>query len=544
MSGKREFDKRNSKGSRPDYRSKGKSRPKREPKMDEREERVTSETSAVGNNNPEWYIPNRDVMEQACRFSFDNFIGVPVSLDPSGGISGLTAPTLRPGAVMQIFLNPSPGYTSVDDPKVAAVNQQAFRTYARLSSINSKNTQYTPNDITTMILSMGELISLIGLAQRAYGLLWTYNVRNRTMPATLVDIAGVDSTKLRAAAAPYLIRLNTLLVEANKIPFPSNIDYFKRCMQIYSSVYKDSPSDMGELYVAIPYSTWDMDETYAEGTALKEHVLYGTSISSYAGMDPTDLLDLIENKINDMLTSATYNYVYSDIVNLSTKDPSVSLMEFQPVDFAYTCVPVYDQEFLLKINNASIMGVPAITADQLNPTGHTNANDVYPDVDTLCMIYAPQWVRTIPDLGLLRPLNFSSDNPTLEERIIAARYACGSNLTLSSGKYYTGNRVAMNDHYIVKICVYAVDVTTKDFSLAQNAILNSSSEGSILTRFSQHPYIFNMGGTAGAYTITGVIGDLDFWTLIDFETLRSIDRLSLFALFDNKDVTKVYQDAR
>lgn len=100
-------------------------------------------TSAEGANNPSWYIPDPVVMDQASRFSFSNFTGVAVDFNPTTPIAGLTGATLNPGAIMQIAMNPSPGYTGLTNANVAAVNQQAFRTYARLSSINAKNTNYT-----------------------------------------------------------------------------------------------------------------------------------------------------------------------------------------------------------------------------------------------------------------------------------------------------------------------------------------------------------------------------------------------------------------
>lgn len=535
-----------------DYRGKSNSNRKRKPQdkgksMDKRN--FEPETSAVGDNDPSWYIPNPMVMEQATRVSFDDFIGVPVEFDPTG-VLGLTKSSLKPGAIMQIFMNPSPGYTGKTDPKVAAINQQGFRTYARLSSINAKNTNYLPNDVTTMILAMGELISTISLAQRAYGLLWTYNVRNRTMPTMLVDISGVDATKLRATAAPYLIRLNTLIVEANKIPFPSNIDYFKKCAQIFSTVYRDSDSDMSELYVPVPRTTWDLDETtLPEGTQLTTHNLISSG-ASFEPLDPDDLLDIIEDKINSMLTSATYNYVYSDILNLATKDSSVSLLQFAPVDFNYTVTPVLDREFLLKINNATIIGGPAATAAQYLSANHTNNNDVLPDVDNMCLIYAPQFTSNEPSLAMDKIINFSNDSPTMEERLVATRlYNTGPMVRLNAtppagttawNYYSTDKGVALGDHYIHSVNIFTDNWADPDVYISKSGILDNSVRITELTRFSQHPYIyeFTMNSTTKAQSFEGLLGDLDFFTNLEFQTINKINKLALFALFDVKDVTK------
>lgn len=534
-------DRRNSKG-----KSKGK------PK----ESKTNVEPSAEGNNDPNWYIPDPIVMEQATRISFDDFIGVPIEMDSAGQI-GLSKSTLKPGAIMQVFMNPCPGWTGRDNPKVAAINQQGFRTYARLSSINAKNTNYLPNDVTTMILAMGELISLISVAQRAYGLLWSYNIRNRTQPSLLVEAAGLLAPELRSAAAPYLIRLNTLLVEANKIPFPSNIDYFKRCNEIYSSVYRDSNSDMSETYVPIPASTWDLaEDELIEGTYLKTHLLYNTG-SSYHPMIPDQLLDIIEDKINAMLTSATYNYVYSDIINLSTKDPSVKLLQFVPVDFNYAVMPIVDPEWLLKINNATLMGKP-LDEEAWYPadaTDFTPNNDVLPDPDSLCLIYAPQFEYNQPSLAMDKLINFYTDQPTMQERLIATRYHSAGPLQrlgevdplseLVAYGYYTGidNGVALSDHYVVGLNIYTDDIEEPELTLYGSGVIDTVDETnkvSILTRFSQHPYIyeFNQESPSMMQSLEGMVGDLEFFTNMDFQTLSKINKLALFAMFDVKDVTK------
>lgn len=524
-------------------------------------------TSAEGANNPSWYIPDPVVMDQASRFSFSNFTGVAVDFNPTTPIAGLTGATLNPGAIMQIAMNPSPGYTGLTNANVAAVNQQAFRTYARLSSINAKNTNYTPNDVSTMILAMGELISMLAVAQRAYGLLWTYNVRNRSMPKMLVDLAGVDSTLLSSEAAEYLVRLNTLIVEANKIPFPSNIDYFSKCAEMYSSVYKDDESDMAGLYVPIPYTTWSMvEDVSVEGTVLRTTQLWDSVSGVFTPMTPSAMLDLVETMINNMLTSATYNYVYSDILNLATKDSSVNMLQFTPLTTDYTVMPIYEKEFLLRINNATIMGEPLQTkAEMYLPDLHTISNDVFPDIDTMCLNYAPQFMDITPVMGIQNIINFYTDEPTLEERIEATRYMnnavvvrygllksneskdSGSVKAAITGNYYTDSVIAMGDHYVVEVNVYTTLASGADMSFMSSAHVTNgggyTGQPSVLTRFSLHPYIYELTHTGETqetweWSISGLIGDLDFYTTVGADTLNRINKLALYALYDVRDITK------
>jgi len=508
------------------------------------------ETSAIGDNNPSWYIPDPMVMDQATRVSFSNFMGVDIELDPTG-MAHLHDSKLKPGAAMQVFMNPSPGFTTYANPKAAAVNQQAFRTYARLSSINAKNTNYTPNDVATIILAVGELIKMFVWAQRAYGLMWTYNVRNRLMPANLVNLSGIDVELLSASAADFLTEFNTLIVQANRIPIPSNIEYFKHCAEQFSGVYEDSEGSMAELYIPLPFSTWDLEEDLVlEGTVLKTHDFW-PSVDEFVPLDPYDVLDIIRNKIDVLLTSNTYNLVYSDIINLATKDPSVAILKFEPVSPTYSVTPQYDKEWLLKINNATIVGQPLLTEDQLG-TEHTPANDIQPFKDILSMVYAPQWTRVIPDLGLQKLINFYNDGPSLEERVIATRLMFGSELIQAPMKgdkapiathWYTNDTVGMGDHYIVGLNVwteYKKSELPNYTAIESCTDITTADTPSILTRFSLHPYIYEFThDLVDGYSLAGLVGDLDFFTTLDFDTLARINKLALFALFDIKDVNKM-----
>lgn len=539
------------KDSRDGQNNRGKGKPKSKKPYEKKSAAETVETSAIGGNDPDWYIPDPKVMEMATGISFDDFVGVAVDFDPLDSLA-LNKSVLNPGALMQVFINPSPGYTGLSKPKLAAINQQGFRTYARLSSINAKNTNYLPNDVTTLILAMGELISMVAVAQRAYGLLWTYNIRNRTLPSLLVDCSGIKASVLRKTAAPYLTRLNTLLVEANKIPFPSNIDYFKRCQEVFSTVYRDSDSDMSEIYVPIPFSTWNLEEDQIiEGTCLRTKVLYQTG-NNFSPEDPTTFLDMIEEKINVLMTSATYNYVYSDIINLATKDPSVQLLHFAPVETSYTVMPVLDTEWLLKINNATILGEPIDTDEMHLAEEHTPINDVLPDVNSLSLTYAPQFYSFEPSLGLEKLINFTHDNPDMKERLMSTRYYNSAPLVRMGetpvgdetpwGYYTTDKGVAMADHYIVGINVFTDTTETADLILSTSGLIDAASPKriSILTRFSFHPYIyeFEMETPSMQQSLEGMLGDLDFFTNMEFATINKVNHLAMFALFDVKDATK------
>lgn len=511
--------------------SEGKSR------MDKSKDKYSaSEEDKEYMNDPAWYIADINTMQQAMGFSFDNFIGRDVNLEihdvtlPNGA-SATSVDKL--GSIMSFYMAPSIGYTGIGSAaKLSAINQQGFKLYARLSSVNSKNTQYAPQDVTTLILAMGEVISLISHIQRAFGLMWTYNIRNRNMPVKLIDATGIDSTDLYNNIAQYRIRFNTLMVQANKIPFPSNIDYFSKCAQLYSDVYKDSEDDMSQMYLFRPFYTWTLDENSStEGTKLVT-----TDVSS----SMSGLLDQLSAMLETLLTSATYNYIYSDIINfLNRPGNSAKLLYYTTIPEDYVVVPVYNYAMLGQITNVTVLSPPVGKASE---TDHTHANDVIPDMDNMCLTYAPKFTRSrIPSLSMDRYLNFGEQDPDVMTRIENSRYcnmALGS-VADSDNITYFSKEVALSDHYCLLAKMFSSE-NANGLSFTQD--INTASADTLqqiplVSDFDWAPlmYLWTVDDTTHSATLLGSMGDMKHFTTINPETMKLINELALYGLYEPRD---------
>lgn len=482
-------------------------------------------------NDPNWYIADLKTMEQAMGFSFDNFIGRDNTLEIHNTVldTGKTASAVDAvGSIAVIKMMPSPGYIGKgSQAKLSAINQQGFKLYARLSSVNSKNTQYAPQDVTTLILAMGEVVSMISEIQRAFGLLWTYNIRNRQMPSNLIHATGIDADDFYANIAQYRIRFNTTLVQANKIPFPSNIDYFTKCAQLYSDVYKDSEDDMSQMFVFRPVSTWVIDETgSSEGTVLRT-----TAVPTNMGK----LLDLLDTMLNTLLTSATYNYIYSDIINyLNRPGNSATLLNYATIPDNYVVIPVYNYAMLGQITNITTMDEPMGTSTSI---GHTVNNDVIPDMTNLCLNYAPLFVNYLPAAAMDRYLNFGEQDPDVYTRIENTRYmsmAIGSNWDSTKSGFLTTEAV-LGDHFCTQIEMITSGKGGSNF----RTDYERSNAISLATRavdFDWAPLLYTWNVDANKnYSLLGVVGDMKYFTTINPSTMKLINELALYGLYEPKD---------
>lgn len=513
--------------------SKSRNRSKKYSKKDYSSDSNTDIDSKEFRNDPNWYIADLTTMQQAMGFSFDNFIGRNVDLEihnttMKSGDTTVTTDEL--GSIASILMNPSPGYLGVgSSAKLSAVNQQGFKLYARLSSVNSKNTQYAPQDVTTLILAMGEVVSIISHIQRAFGLLWTYNIRNRNMPKKLIEATRIDPVDFYANIAQYRIRFNTLMVQANKIPFPSNIDYFSKCAQLYSDVYKDSEDDMSQMYVFAPYSTWLLDESSSpSGTVLKT-----TALSRNMGT----LLDTLESMLNTLLTSATYNYIYSDIINfLNRPGNSASLMYYNTIPDDYVVVPVYNYAMLGQITNITTIRSPL---KETPGTGYTPLNDVVPDMSNLCLTYAPKFGSSLPSLAMDRYLNFGEQDPDVLTRIENSRYttlALGSNYDTTAKEYYATD-MSLSDHYCIGINIYTSESGNVYSFASDYDIDNVSRVIPTISDFDWFPimYEWDTSTNATVKTLMGSIGDMKHFTTINPTTMKLINELALYGLYEPRD---------
>lgn len=502
-------------------------------------------------NSADWSKPDPVAMDQATGFSFANYIGAPVSFNFSGETwaNSPKPQALHIGAISVMEINPSVGKVGVGAAaKMSAINQQGFKLYSRLSSVNSKNTLYGPQDVTTLMLAVGELISMVSWVQRTFGLTWTYNVRNRNMPKYLIHAAGFDPDDFFHGLAQYRITLNTLLVQANKIPFPSNFNYFMKCAQLYSSVYKDSPDDMAQLYVFRPYSTWYMDETDPNGTKLVTHKIPYDTSNDIGMAKMSDVLSIIESMINTLLTSATYNYIYSDILNFASRNygnTSVQMLNFGTLPEEYSIVPVYEESVLSQIHNANIMGVPVATSGVVTvPYPHlpnTPSNDVIPNETTLCLEYNPCWIRQTQFQVMDRLLNFHEMNPDTDARIEATRLVSGAtNSYPQTGGTFADIGIISSDHYVVDMTVLTDGSLDNQWKILSSNVAENGYNGFWFTglHFKNFPIMYNLSKYVDAdhpSALSGIWCELDTYTTIEMTTLLRINDLGMYGMFEPKD---------
>lgn len=484
-------------------------------------------------NDPNWYFTEPQIADQAASFAFDNYLEVDVPMAFNNSDNGADVSNVeqlfRAPSVLAIHCNPCPGDTSTIR---TGINMAALKTYTRLSNANAKTTAYAPQDLTTLILAVGEVISILEHIRRAFGFAFTYSQRNRAMPSKLLDMMGFKSSDFLTNIAQHRLQYNSWITAVNKLPIMSNIAYLFKCASMYQKVYLDSTSNMGQLVFMKPYSTWVLDETSNEqGTVLKT-----TNVPQLATWDKW--AKLVDTMIGGLFESSTFNFIYSDILNLSTKS-GAQLLYLDYLKEDYSLVPEYNRNFLLQVHNISMAGMP-LGVDQFSnasmPEGYTPDNDVLPSVNKNMVVYNPLFGRLTGNNVVEPIIDMDVPEANLIDRIEATRYMAVTKAvdTKDATTAKARKGIGLPDHYVVMLEISNErDNSTGTMFTAQTLegtkTLSDAYSHLQLTQFDWAPLMYVKSAGEGR---SAIIGDLNYWTTLDPDWFKRVNDLTFQALFE------------
>lgn len=497
-------------------------------------------------NDPDWYFTDGVMKEGLTRLPTLEFLGQDITLkssvvfsdDPDG--DNITSTVLKSPVLGAHYLNPSPGFSK---GPTSAINMAAKKIYSKMASSNAKTSNYAPQDVATLILALGEIISITTHLTRAYGVANYYNKLNRRIPKVYLDAMNyTGSVADWAKEMPeFRNRLNRVITIANAITFPGNIPYFKKCAYIYQHIYADKEVAMSPFHMFLPNSTWILDEaSYEQGSILKTVVLNDKT--------PAQTLTILEDMIDAILASSTYNYIYADVLNLSARGVlGGELLTFATVPIDFTLDPLFSPQFNWQIKNATIYGDP--NASEYIEGQDTPLNDVYPDANSNTIVYMPSWSYTAYDdirnvVQVNEPIIRVPDIGIGEDDLVELLVYAGNKWTKadpnagSSTKwdvYGTIKDTDIPDHYFVKSKVFA----GSDYVAALGSN-NQSFTGSaigIISEFDNFPLLYgcdNVTLSSGrkAPKVITIIGHLGAFTRNMASAISNIRYASYLSLFD------------
>lgn len=546
-------------GNKPNKNNKSSPRGKRDdvPGGSDREEAVKGKLY----NDPAWRMYNDLIGNQVASFPLLTFVGGQPNEKVITSEAVYSARDSVEGNynIATVLMNPSVGYAN---STFDAINQAALKMYTQFSSANMKTTQYAPQDIIACILALGQVISIGTYIRRAIGFAGTTNPRNWLYPKAIVGAMGVQWDDLQANLGIYREQYNYTCALLGAVAFPKNLDYFKSMEAIYREVFLDHTTGMAQTYVPVPSSTWLLNEISSEeGSVLETYEMPFVVNNEIKPVTLGQIMDTWKSMIDTLLQSATLQYLYADVLKyVSNSEAELVRMPF--IEDGFSQIPIYSEEFLLNIENCVVMGNPTSTAlEDLNGVVgsiNTTANNVYLKAGNNTVRYEPAFYRalttstsTTHDVTyMFNPiLNFHTDNPDTNMRIMAARFVPALVRAIpAKNADATTKVVAFNfqlpDMYVVDIIFHhrGHNLGSGVWEDKQSSWLYNMAFNSRDVEVFKHP-IRMVAGNAGYETadqnkvriaLARVYGELDVYTTVDTSTMRRMQELAILSLFSLK----------
>lgn len=502
----------------------------------------------VPHNDPDWYIYEKEMFDGVISMPTLEFKGIPVPWKSNIEWWGnppheskfrnlpdvpLVTPTvacylMNPGLERNIEANSAQNYS--------AVNVAARKMYAELSASNAKTSMYAPQDISTLILALGQIIAVTTHLKRMYGIATYFNFYSRKVPEDIFKAMGVSNySGFKSDLSNFRNALNRLISKIDTIQFPSGLSYFKKCEYVYQNVFVDRDEKMVSYHLMAPNSTWILDEeSYSEGSIL--------STVHLTGLTANTILDKLESMVEKVLTSSTFNFIFADILNLANRNViTVDSINIEPVPIDYRCEPLYSEQFNWQIMNMSIIHEPTYTT--YDPTnGYTPYNDVYPDVDTNRIVYAPRftildntghkelvrWAKTVP-------IRMPDTNPSQDMFVELLAY-----LSLPKVQIYNFGGGSIDyqnlaDYYCVSVRITepTANNNTTILTIDSNTLKTTSSDLiSAVSQFVHFPFIAIMDTETEEPTCNILpVSRMSAYTQVDTNAIRNLRYETYLGLF-------------
>lgn len=314
----------------------------------------SSKTNKNGCNDPRWYGYTPQLVQDFASFPYGVASGTRLNTgDPD------TDNYSVPG-IMNVRFVPSVGFA---DDENAPINIAMRQVFSFVRKKNSGATNYQPADLIKYIISVDSAYMFLAWMRRAYGLLMDYSQVNRYFPEAILRSMGLDPNDLATHMADFRGFINIYAAKLSSMAIPATMPYMLRHTWMVTNIFADSENEKAQIYFYDP----DAYYHFVEGVGAQTQ-------SSVTLMQPPTRIDGNDNTVgypdynggcsldqlrafgwtllNPILASSSMNVMSGDIL----KAFEGNVVQAIGVTDDYRVLPVYNQEVLSQIMNATMMG--------------------------------------------------------------------------------------------------------------------------------------------------------------------------------------------
>lgn len=404
----------------------------------------------------------------------------------------------------------------------SAVNMASQQLMANLRSTVSTNLPFTAPDLMMYLVAMDGMYSFYSHCVRLYGLYRAYSGMNRYYPKLIMEALEI---KINSSSDwnKFRMWINIFAAKASQLYAPAVFSFFARHMWMNANVYLDAPDAKAQSYMFVQDYVYQWDDTSdPAGTRLQLTAMpHGPSTTLEDVMAFGDVL--LENLV---ITSSVANI--SGIIYRAFGPEGCITLPSLTEDWAIN--PVYNEDVLAQIHNATICGSPIID-------------------DTYGNITQNQWDKVV-----VKYRTFCETNESLahlpKNKLLNTDFATGatvdevfnmSRLTVS------GTVVAGSDTLLADLNQYGTEFITHvrihvfgDWVPVRSSCVTTTQVTPIIvfsgvSAFRKFPLLFTAvkAGVDGQTkdVISGVFGDMNNYTVIASPDLAKLHDAATLAAF-------------
>jgi len=313
-------------------------------------------------NDWRWYAENEYLVRDSASFSFNYPLGNRINL---GSKAGTVANSTAVPGIMGIYTSPAFGYSN---STTSPINVAAKNVYVYVRHANAGHVNYDSPDLMIYLGAMDSVYSYIAYLKRIYRIISTNSFTNRMFPVAAVMSMGVDYYDIQANLADFRYFINSFVQRVGSFVVPASMSYMARHMWMYEGLYYDTPyDDKAQVFHYTPegFFQFDLDAYDGGKGTLVWKPLLKLDVSS-RNLDPLDdqsrqqqLLTFDNLRtyglelIYPIINSEDFGIMGGDILKAFGAG-NVYLV--QGVAENEWIAPVYSEEILDQINNATLIG--------------------------------------------------------------------------------------------------------------------------------------------------------------------------------------------
>ena len=539
------------KGNKRRYR--GKKPVNKEERSDQRVDREVEEVKGSQPNDWRWYAQNEQLIRDYASYPF----GTPLGNLIQSGNKNISSGSI-PG-LMSITFAPTIG---VADSENSPINVAMRRLYSYVRHANSGASNYDAPDLMLYMIAVDSAVMFHSELKRLYGVMRDYTPFNRYYPRALCQAMFFDPDDIEVHLNDLRGYINQYAVKLSQLWVPNSMSYIARHSWMCEGIYVDSVSSKAQSYMYVPRSFYrfKLDE---DGAGMCEVASFGAPLN----LQTFDQLVTFGNSLlNPMIANEDFGIMSGDILKAFGAG---GVIQIPPIGEDYQVIPVYNQEVLSQIENTVFGSVgnnavtqmkavgtgwlksaPNITITipvQSQVTNQTNANSI---VDTVLSAYQGGNFLSMhsdniePAQVMVATRNMwaagqRTNNATMSATTVtgvAPLVCCGSEVFSSAYMYYyvkdSANGVKLQYNSLNMAQPVLIKSTTPDAGLKSLTLLTAQ-----LSAFDWHPGVFMypiIGGVDGENAVilaNGVLRDLDYYTVLDENSLANMHMTALLSEF-------------